>query len=629
VLGWRALYEFARSGRSFSGFERHCFFLNLGGRRFGDVSASSGLDFLDDGRGTAICDWDQDGALDVWFVNRTGPRVRFARNRGESGNAFVALRLVGTRSNRDAIGARVEVELAGAAPRVLARTLRAGEGFLSQSSKWVHVGLGASSDAAIAALSVRWPDGEKESFRGVTPGGRFVLEEGTGVARPSSSERPAVTLRAEELDPLPVTERSRVVLAAPMLLPTLAYRTAEGIETRIPDRPGRPLVINLWASWCANCVTEMSELGRMRAELEERGIEMLALSIDAPDAHPAAARALERVSWPYASGYLDETGISVVGLQLRALLDLHDELPVPTTLVVDPEGCVTVIYKGPIPLATLVDDAVELPSDPRARRAAATPFEGRWVGAPEMPPWFDLVDRLLEQDHVAVAADYVERLAGRAAPESLAPTSAFGSALQDARLRVAEGLMRLGRHEEASAAYRALLAHFPENAALHDRFAGSLFALGRLAEAEEVWAEAAARFPDDPLLAAGIGRARMRAGSTREARSWLERALTLDPRCAEALRGLAELDASVGEERAALARFVAAAISLREAGRFGEADEVIERGLALAPDDERLLYEAGLLQAQSGEPERARRTLAHLERLRSSLAAELAAALAH
>ena len=75
-------------GVSWSGRERNCAFLNTGRRRFANISAVSGFDFLDDGRGLALCDWDHDGDLDVWVTNRNAPRVRFLRNDVPAGRRF-------------------------------------------------------------------------------------------------------------------------------------------------------------------------------------------------------------------------------------------------------------------------------------------------------------------------------------------------------------------------------------------------------------------------------------------------------------------------------------------------------------------------------------------------------------
>ena len=133
-----------RRGRSYSGRERNCVFLNTAkpDGSFANISAASGIDFPDDGRALVTTDWDHDGDLDVWISNRNAPRLRFFRNDVPIDNHHLTIRLQGTAptTNRDAIGARVKVIIAGSQP--LIKTLRAGESFLSQSSKALHFGLG-------------------------------------------------------------------------------------------------------------------------------------------------------------------------------------------------------------------------------------------------------------------------------------------------------------------------------------------------------------------------------------------------------------------------------------------------------------------------------------------------------
>ena len=160
-------------GRSFSGNERNCCFLNTGAApaaegRFANISAVSGLDYPDDGRAVALTDWDHDGDLDMWISNRNAPRLRLMRNDSPNDNHFLALRLEGnaTTTNRDAIGARVEVVFAnpesGTRQPKSIKTLRAGEGFLAQSSKWLHFGLGSVD--VIEKVIVHWPGGNTEQF---------------------------------------------------------------------------------------------------------------------------------------------------------------------------------------------------------------------------------------------------------------------------------------------------------------------------------------------------------------------------------------------------------------------------------------------------------------------------------
>ena len=113
-----SLHRWVRSGKSFSGQERNCCFLNLNGggqTRFADISTISGFDFPDDSRAVCLTDWDHDGDVDLWVANRNAPQLRLLRNDAGPRGAFIALVLEGTRCNRDAIGARVEVHPAASA----------------------------------------------------------------------------------------------------------------------------------------------------------------------------------------------------------------------------------------------------------------------------------------------------------------------------------------------------------------------------------------------------------------------------------------------------------------------------------------------------------------------------------
>ena len=114
-LAWSTMMDLIAKGYSWSGNERNCCYLNEGAGRFANISHLSGLDARDDGRAIAVMDWDQDGDLDLWFRNRSAPRVRLKlnRHRPDAGKgSYVAVRLRGTKANRDGVGAVVEVVLA-------------------------------------------------------------------------------------------------------------------------------------------------------------------------------------------------------------------------------------------------------------------------------------------------------------------------------------------------------------------------------------------------------------------------------------------------------------------------------------------------------------------------------------
>ena len=129
LRGWAQLITLIREhGLSLSGREANCCFLNTGQTRFANIATVTGLDFIDDARGCAVIDWDKDGDLDLWVSNRTSPQTRYLRNDVPSTGNFVAFKLVGKKSNRDGIGARMSLTLADD-DKAHIKTLRAGKGF--------------------------------------------------------------------------------------------------------------------------------------------------------------------------------------------------------------------------------------------------------------------------------------------------------------------------------------------------------------------------------------------------------------------------------------------------------------------------------------------------------------------
>src|SRR5581483_10888101 len=128
---WNAINELIRSDGTWNGFERNIAYLNNGDGTFSDVSGVAGLDFADDGRAFALADLDNDGRLEVILKNRTAPQLRILRNDSAEIGQSVSFRLRGTKSNRDAIGSAITIEVG---EQRQTKYLQAGSGFLSQHS---------------------------------------------------------------------------------------------------------------------------------------------------------------------------------------------------------------------------------------------------------------------------------------------------------------------------------------------------------------------------------------------------------------------------------------------------------------------------------------------------------------
>jgi enediyne biosynthesis protein E4 len=160
--------------------QRNLLFHNEGKQRFHETSGIAGPAFqrIDVGRGAAIGDIDNDGAVDVLVTNNNGP-VRLLHNDVGARQRWLQVRLEGTRSNRFGIGACVALLRSGEAPHW--RRVHTDSSYLSASDVRVHFGLGERSD--VRGLLVEWPDGSSETWDNVQPGNVIVLRQGTGEPR--------------------------------------------------------------------------------------------------------------------------------------------------------------------------------------------------------------------------------------------------------------------------------------------------------------------------------------------------------------------------------------------------------------------------------------------------------------
>ena len=127
------------------------------------------------GRGAAYGDYDNDGDLDLLLTSNNGP-ARLLRNDGGSSRKL-RVKLVGTASNRDAVGARVRVDLGGGQTQW--RMVKTGSSYLSQSELPVTFGLG--SRPKIEGIEVSWPGGKTERLPGVAADRAITIQEGKGV----------------------------------------------------------------------------------------------------------------------------------------------------------------------------------------------------------------------------------------------------------------------------------------------------------------------------------------------------------------------------------------------------------------------------------------------------------------
>ena len=153
--------------------------------------------------------------------------------------------------------------------------------------------------------------------------------------------RPAVDL-ARKIAPLARGEVAALTMASkPLLVPDLAFEDAEGKPRKLSDWRGRTVLVNLWATWCVPCRKEMPALDALEAKLGGADFEVVAINIDTRDADKPKQ-------------WLTETGITRLAYYADRSAAVFQELKavgrafgMPTTVLVDPQGCEIASLAGP------------------------------------------------------------------------------------------------------------------------------------------------------------------------------------------------------------------------------------------------------------------------------------------
>jgi tetratricopeptide (TPR) repeat protein/peroxiredoxin len=521
---WRAMNRLMVE-YSVAGQQRNVVLRNDGRGGLDDVSGAVGLDLDQDGRAFAVLDLDGDGDPDVVsLAPRSAPQLRVFRNDFGSRGATLAVRLVGA-ANRDAIGAKVTVET-----DALRRTkaVSAGSGFLSQHSKELLFGLGASRK--VVRLSVEWPSGRRQTFTDVGLDQRLRIEEGGGIRAEPYAAMPALPVDAAPADP--PSPPDATWLFEPFPTPDFTFRDLRGEEHALGALRGRPAVVLLWATEAPPSREALLASDKASDALARAGIGALAVALDGPeDLAKVRAEAGGVTSVPVVVAGEDVTlGWAILH---RHLFLSRPDLQLPTTLLLDAQGRVVRVYRGAFDVSRILPDAAGIEAPPDVRLARGRPFEGVSYSAPgarDYVPWGrDLLDQGLE----AQAAFAFEQAAkGRPSASVL--------------YRLGGLLVKTGQRDRAVAAYERALVMQPDLSEASNDLGTLLAERGDLPAAVERFRAALATAPDYPDALNNLGYALLLTGRPAEARELYQRALVLQPDFPEALNNLGLI---LGRER--------------------------------------------------------------------------------
>jgi Tfp pilus assembly protein PilF/peroxiredoxin len=515
---WRAINQLLIRG-SIASRQRNVFLRNDGKGGFDDVSGALGLDLDQDGRSFAVLDVEGDGDPDLAVMAaRQAPQLRVFRNDFPA-RPTLTVRLTGTKSNRDAVGARVTIET-----DVLRRTkiVQAGSGFISQHSKLLLFGLGASRE--VRRLTVEWPSGQRQAFTDVPSSGRLRLVEGGALEK--EAVPPATPgLSASRSSVAPSTVPDSTWLYEPFPAPDFTLQDATGETRSLAALRGRPAVVLIWAKDAPGSRAAVAALSAGQSALATAGVGSVAVAVDDSP----------------------EVALSYAILNRHLFMNRQD-LRLPTAFLLDAGGQVVKAYRERVDVAQLVRDARTIEASAAERLSRALPFTGTLHSAPPMRNYLPYGRELLDQGLEAAAVVAFER-AAQASPS-------------------ASTLYRLGTllaktHEtgRARAAFERALALQPDLAEANNDLGALLAQEGDLEGAIARFRAALAATSEYPDALNNLGYALLLSGNDQEARGLYEKALALQPDFPEALNNLGllygragDLDKAEGHFRQALER---------------------------------------------------------------------------
>ena len=536
---------------------------------FTEVSGAVGLDFPEDSRSFALADLDHDGRLEIILKNRNAPQLRILHNAMRDLGSSIAFRLRGQKSNRDAIGTSITIEV-GALRQT--KYLQAGSGFLAQHSKEVFFGVGKPQDSIRATL--RWPSGVTQKFERIPVDHRIEIDEGSAefVAKPFAAP-PAAWAQAgapPKLEPLP--SEIETWLLEPLKAPEFSLPDLTGNLHELKNMRGGFVLLNFWATTAPLCADQLRLLNQ-----RARQVQILAVNVDqaadAQKAHSFAAQ--ERFSFPVL--FATEEVAGVYNIIYRYLFDRRRDLAIPTSFLLDKEGMIVKVYQGAIDPRRLLEDVRSAPTTAADRKQKALPLGGVLYQGAFQRNDFTYGVALFQHGYLDQAAESFQQVIASKPddPEgyyNLGTLNLRRNDFQQARYYLEQTLKLRPNYPEAwnnlgmMAAQQGhpdeAVKNFQQSLLLRPGYGTALLNLGNIyrrqrsfEKAQEFLDQALAIQPDDPEVNYSLGMFYAQQGQMQSAADYLQKAIDLRPDYPEALNNLGVLFVQVKNDAGAEAQF--------------------------------------------------------------------------
>jgi len=557
--GWGAINELIRADGTWSGYERNIFYVNNHDGTFSDFSGAADLDFIEDSRSFALADLDHDGRLEIFLKNRGGPQLRVLRNVMQHLGDSVAFRLRGTKSNRDAIGARVVVETEGLKQT---KFVQAGSGFLSQHTKAVYFGLGP--DCAHLKATIHWPNGLVQHFDHLPANHRIAVTEGSEQvsARPfMPPQHPGTTTNRTQAR---LTAGGRETwLIAPLVPPKIETSDFTGKSFWLAALRGKPALLTFWASCNPSSVQLLRDLRNHQSELAAAGLQLAALNVEGPQQADRVRDLVQKERFAFPGAMLTPDQSAVYNLLFRYLFDQHRDLELPTSFLVDATGMVVKVYQGSVSAGRLQSDISRIPRTTLERESLALPFPGTFYGGEFLRSYLTYGVAFAQRGYLDAAEDALLRAVKQDPRSALAHYSLGTLYLQKGNSQAAEDQLRRavhlqpdyllslnnlgvlaaqqGHYAEASVYFQEVLKNDPGNLLAIENLAEIDRDQGRLQEAYNLLDRGLQFAPRDPDLNYKMGMLYAQQHQDALARKYLELALELRPKFPKAANNLGVL----------------------------------------------------------------------------------------
>ena len=221
------------------------------------------------------------------------------RNDTKEDNPFISILLKGNGEtvNKDAIGARIEIingKDSGKFKQI--QTLRAGQGFLSQSTKWIQFALNETIKSI--DIKISWPDGTVSKIKDVLPNKKYIIRQENPAAEEVKLESKKNNLVNSPALKNPPSQVARIPAITLFKSPTINLRK-NGIANQKNNKKSHQL-INLWATWCAPCLQEMAHFRDHKKTLIDNEVELIAVNVDELDTqNDNSKKPLDAVSYTH------------------------------------------------------------------------------------------------------------------------------------------------------------------------------------------------------------------------------------------------------------------------------------------------------------------------------------------